>query len=184
MERAKLSKIAIIALTIAAVTLGGTTIAAISLNQNINSSGIITVISTPTPPPPPPPTTAPTPTSSPTASPTPTPPPATPAIGVYSDSACTQSLSTIDWGSIAAGSSTTKTIYLKDTGTGTLTLTGLTTSSWSPSAAGGYITITWDKTGTQLTAGQSTTATLTLTVLPTITGVTTFSNTITIQGTG
>ncbi len=107
-----------------------------------------------------------------------------PNIGVYSDSSCTQNLTSISWGSIAAGGSTTKTIYVKNTGTGTLTLSTPTVSGWTPSGASTYITLTWDKTGTQLTAGQSVTATLTLSVSSSITGITTFSNTITIQGTG
>lgn len=108
----------------------------------------------------------------------------TPNIGVYSDSACTQNLTSITWGSIAAGSSTTRTVYVKNTGTGTLTLSDPTISNWNPTGASPYITISWDKTGTQLTAGQSTTATVTITVSLSITGITNFSNTITIQGTG
>jgi hypothetical protein len=60
----------------------------------------------------------------------------------------------------------------------------IATSSWSPAGAASYITVTWNREGTSLSAGQSTAATLTLTVSSGITGVTTFSNTITISGTG
>ena len=37
-------------------------------------------------------------------------------VGVYSDSACTQSLTSISWGQIAPGGSVPKTIYIKNTG--------------------------------------------------------------------
>jgi hypothetical protein len=107
----------------------------------------------------------------------------TPNLGVYSDSGCTNSLSTITWGSVAKGTNTTQTVYVKNTGTGTMALS-LSASSWSPSNANTYLTITWDKAGSTLTAGQSTAATITLTVSPSITGITTFSNTITLSGTG
>jgi hypothetical protein len=105
-----------------------------------------------------------------------------PTIGTYSDSACTNALSTISWGSVAAGTNTTQTIYVKNTGTGTMTL-NLSANSWSPSNANSYITVTWDKTGSTLAAGQSTAATVTLAVSSSITGITSFSNTITITGT-
>jgi hypothetical protein len=105
-----------------------------------------------------------------------------PVIGVYTDSACTNALNTITWGSVAAGTNTTQTIYVKNTGTGTITL-NLSTNNWTPTNSTNYITITWNKTGSTLAAGQSTAATITLTVSPSITDITTFSNTITIAGT-
>jgi hypothetical protein len=102
---------------------------------------------------------------------------------VYSDSACTTNMTSINWGSIAAGGTATQTVYVKNTGTGTMTLS-LTASNWSPSGASTYITISWNQQGTQLSAGGSVAATLTLTVSSSITGITSFSNTITISGTG
>jgi hypothetical protein len=107
----------------------------------------------------------------------------TPNIGVYSDGACTTSMTSISWGSITAGGTATQTIYVKNTGTSTITLS-LSTSNWSPSGASSYITASWNKDGTQLSAGQSVAATLTLTVSSSINGITTFSNTIVITGTG
>jgi len=85
-------------------------------------------------------------------------------------------------GSLQAGGSTTQTIYVKNTGTGTLTLE-LSPTNWTPVQASTYITISWDKQGTQLSAGQSTQATVTITVSSSITGITNFSNTISISGT-
>jgi hypothetical protein len=102
---------------------------------------------------------------------------------VYSDSACTINMNSINWGCVAAGSSVTQIVYVKNTGTSTIILS-LAVSSWSPSTAGNYLTVSWNQTGTQLSAGQSVPAMITLTVSSNITGVTTFSNTIAISGTG
>jgi len=57
-------------------------------------------------------------------------------------------------------------------------------SNWNPLVAGTYMSITWNKEGSTLGVGQSTAAILTLTVSPTVTGITNFGNTITISGTG
>jgi len=139
----------IIVLTIFAFSLAASTLAVLTVNQNIGSSGTVTT---------------------------------SPNIAVYSDSACTNNMPTISWGSMTAGSSTTQTIYVKNTGTGTLTL-GLSSTNWSPAQASTYITVSWDKQGTQLSAGQSIQATLTITISSSITGITNFSNTISITGT-
>ncbi len=139
----------IIVLTIFAFSLAASTLAVLTVNQNIGSSGTVTT---------------------------------SPNISVYSNSACTTNMTTISWGSITAGGSTTQTIYVKNTGTGTLTL-GLSTTSWTPAQASSYITVSWDKQGTQLSAGQSTQATVTITVSPSITNITNFSNTISISAT-
>jgi hypothetical protein len=107
----------------------------------------------------------------------------TPNIGIYSDNTCTSSMTSISWGSITAGGTATQTVYVKNTGTGTITLT-LSASNWSPSGASSYITISWNKDGTQLSAGQSVAATITLAVSSSVNGITTFSNSIVITGTG
>jgi hypothetical protein len=139
----------IIVLTIFAFSLAASTLAVLTVNQNLGSSGTVTT---------------------------------SPNIGVFSNNACTNSLTTIPWGTITAGGSTTQTIYVKNTGTGTLTL-GLSTANWTPAEASTYITVSWDKQGTQLSAGQSTQATVTITVSSSISSITNFSNTISISGT-
>ncbi|MGA2387226.1 MAG: hypothetical protein ABSG33_11935 [Candidatus Bathyarchaeia archaeon] len=108
---------------------------------------------------------------------------ASPNIGVYSDSACTHKLTLINWGSVAAGKTAAQTVYVKNTGTATITLS-LAASSWSPPTASTYLTVSWNQQGTKLTAGKPTAAKITLTVASTIKGFTTFSNAITITGTG
>ena len=104
-------------------------------------------------------------------------------VGVYSDSACTLNLTSIDWGTIAPGSSVTKTIYVKNTGSAQITLS-MTKTSWVPSSADGPITLTWNRESTILAVGESTAATLTLSVSSSISGITTFSVNIVITGTG
>lgn len=105
------------------------------------------------------------------------------SIGIYKNSACTQTLTAIDWGNLTAGNSTTYTIYVKNTGTTKQNLT-LTTNSWSPTTASQYLTVTWDKTNTTLTVNQVAKATLNLTVSADIdSNITSFSNNIIITGT-
>jgi hypothetical protein len=104
-------------------------------------------------------------------------------VGVYSDSSCTQNLTTIDWGTVAPGNSVTKTIYVKNTGNSDITLS-MTKNSWNPTSANGPITVTWNKESTTLSAGASAAAIITLSVSSSISGITTFSVNIVITGTG
>jgi hypothetical protein len=150
MAIAKASKPIAIILVILAFSVVASTLAAITVNQNVSSTGTITT---------------------------------SPNIGVYSNSGCTTNMTAVNWGSIAAGGTASQTVYVKNTGTGSMTL-NLATTNWNPAGASTYITITWNQQGTILTAGQSTAAIITLTVSSSITGITTFSNTITISGTG
>ena len=104
-------------------------------------------------------------------------------VGVYSDSACTQQLTTISWGSVAPGATVARTVYVKNTGTNQITLT-MTRANWNPTSVNGPISVTWNKESTTLTANQVATATLTLSVSSSISGITTFSVDIVITGTG
>ena len=105
-------------------------------------------------------------------------------VGVYNDQVCAQNCTSINWSTIAPGSSTTKTFYVKNTGTLPMTL-NMATSGWNPSNANGPITLGWNREGAVLNASQSINATLTLTVSPTIdSSITDFSFNITITGTG
>jgi hypothetical protein len=103
-------------------------------------------------------------------------------VGVYSDSSCTQNCTSINWGPIAPGNSTTRAIYVKNIGTIPMTLS-MTTGSWVPSNANTYISLSWNQEGTVLTAGQSTTATLTLSASSSAGNITSFSFNIIITGT-
>ena len=103
-------------------------------------------------------------------------------VGVYTDSACTQNCTSIDWGTLAPGASTTRTIYVKNTGTIPVTLS-MTATSWVPSNANTYLTLTWNRESYVLAAGSSVSATLTLTASSSAGSITTFSFNIIITGT-
>jgi hypothetical protein len=152
MTRKILSKIAVIAMVIAAVSLSIATYAAISINHDIDGTGDILITSSPN-------------------------------IDVFSDSGCTQDITSLNWGSIAPGNSATTTVYVKNTGTGASITLSLASLNLSPAQAAGHITITWDKAGATLSPGQSTAAIITLSVDGSISDVTSFSVTVRITGT-
>jgi hypothetical protein len=107
-------------------------------------------------------------------------------VGVFSNSACTSAVTSISWGSIEVGGSTSQTIYIEDTGGAAMTVS-ISVGSWSPSTASTYLTLTWTGQGSKISPGVNgaLAVTLTLTVSSsTPTSITTFSNTITISGTG
>jgi hypothetical protein len=106
----------------------------------------------------------------------------TPNLGLYSDIGCTTTLSSIDWGTITPGNIQTRTVYVKNTGTGTSLTLSISTNSWTPSTANGPITISWDKEGTRIAPGYAIAAVITLTSLSSIVDVTTFSVQILISG--
>jgi hypothetical protein len=107
----------------------------------------------------------------------------TPNLGLYSDIGCNTTLSTIDWGTITPGNNQTRTVYVKNTGTGTSLTLCISTSSWTPINANGPITVSWDQEGTRLAPGQSTRAVIKLNSSSSIVDVTTFSVQILISGT-
>jgi hypothetical protein len=102
-------------------------------------------------------------------------------VDIYTDSACTQPLTSIDWGSFSPGDSVNKIIYVKNTHSTPLTLK-MSTTNWNPTYAAESITVTWNRENVILTSQQSTTATLTLTVASNISGISQFSVDIMITG--
>ena len=103
-------------------------------------------------------------------------------VGVYSDSACTSELTSIDWGTISPGNSENRTIYLKNTGNAQITLS-MTSTNWNPASAGGPITLTWNRDNAILNTDQVAMATLTLSLSDSINGINNFSFDIVITGT-
>ena len=103
-------------------------------------------------------------------------------VGVYTDSQCTQNCTAISWGTLSPGNSTTRTIYVKNTGSVPITLT-MTNGTWTPTTANTVLTLTWNRQDTILNAGQSTFATLTLTAASNTGNLTSFSFNIIITGT-
>jgi hypothetical protein len=103
-------------------------------------------------------------------------------VGIYWDQACTNRTLSLDWGLIEAGSNNTLTVYIKNECNSPASLS-LETSNWTPSAAMGYMSLNWNYTGQVLNVGQVIPLQLTLTVDPTINGISNFSfvTTITIS---
>lgn len=105
-------------------------------------------------------------------------------IGVYSNSACSQNASVVDWGSLGPGDTTTKTVWVKNAGTANATLS-MATDTWLPTNADQSISLTWNQEGKVLAPNQVVQATLTLTVSSSISSsITSFSFNIQITGTG
>lgn len=102
-------------------------------------------------------------------------------IGVYWDSGYTNATSTINWGILPPGSSTSIVLYVRNEGSTPVKLS-LTTQNWNPPTASNYMTLTWDKQGQTLNAGSAASASLTLTVFSNTTGITNFSFDIIIAG--
>jgi hypothetical protein len=103
---------------------------------------------------------------------------------VFSNSACTNAITSINWGSLEVGGTASQTIYVEDTGGSAMTLS-ISVGGWSPSTASTYITLTWTGQGSNIYASGVLAVTFTLTVASnTPPSITSFSNTITISGTG
>lgn len=100
-------------------------------------------------------------------------------VGVYWDSACTNAVSSINWGILNPGSSKDETIYIRNEGNTTVTL-AMTTSNWNPSNASDYITLNWNYNGQPFEVGEVIQVTLTLSVSSSIEGITSFSFDITL----
>ncbi|HTY76146.1 MAG TPA: hypothetical protein VMD05_11370 [Candidatus Nanoarchaeia archaeon] len=105
-------------------------------------------------------------------------------VAVFTDAACTQNASAVNWGTLSPGLNTTKIFYVKNLGNVTSRLS-LSTDDWTPSNAYPAINLDWNQEGTILAPGEIVQATLTLTVSPTIdANVTSFNFNIMITGTG
>jgi len=86
-------------------------------------------------------------------------------LAVYSDSACTSNLTSLDFGSISSGDTSNITCWVKNTGNSNETLS-LTTNSWSPESVTQWLTLSWNQSGTVLDKDQVVAATLSMQVSP------------------
>ena len=102
-------------------------------------------------------------------------------VEVFWDVDCTQIITDIDWGVLDPGESTSKTIYVKNTGS-TAMMLNMTYSGWNPVEAGTYLSLTWDREGAIVAVDEVASAMLTLHVSDTIAGITSYSFDITIAG--
>lgn len=103
-------------------------------------------------------------------------------VGVYTDAAGTQNCTSIDWGILPPGNSTSRTVYIKNYGNVPVTLS-MTTANWVPSNATNYLTFSWNRAGYVLNANTTVSATLTLVASANAGNITSFSFNIIIIGT-
>ena len=104
-------------------------------------------------------------------------------VGVYWDQPCTNTISSISWGTLDPGSNVNKTIYIRNEGNTAATLS-MTTSNWNPTNASSYMTLSWNYGGQTLSVNQVVQVKLTLSVSSSVTGITNFSFDITITASG
>lgn len=108
---------------------------------------------------------------------------ATTGVGIYSNYQCTSELTSLSWGTLEPGETSTITCYIKNEGDTTIILS-LETSNWSPSSASNYLACFWDYNGAQIAAGQVATVNLSLSASANTQGITNFGFDVTIIGSG
>jgi len=84
-------------------------------------------------------------------------------VAVYSNSACTQNATSIDWGQLQGGGTSNATVWVKNTGNSNVTLS-LLSSNWLPSNAPTWITLSWNQEGQTIVPNQAVQANLVLSV--------------------
>ena len=95
--------------------------------------------------------------------------------GIYWDQACLNKTLSLNWGTIAAGSSNNLTVYVRNEGNSAVSLL-LSTSDWAPSSASSYISLNWNYTNQVLKTNEVIPIELTLTVAPNIDEITGFNH--------
>ena len=103
-------------------------------------------------------------------------------VGVYTDAACTMNCTSINWGTLSPGNRNTQTVYIKNSGLAPITLS-MSNSTWVPSNANNYLTLTWNGAGYVLNPNQSVAAIITLAASANAGSITNFSFNIIITGT-
>lgn len=95
-------------------------------------------------------------------------------LGVYSDQSCTTTLSSVDWGLVSPGETKTFTCFLKSLSNVNTSLS-LSIENWSPTIAGNYIALSWNRESYQVTPDEVISAVLTMHVNSSIQDVNSFS---------
>ena len=102
-------------------------------------------------------------------------------VGVYWDSGCSNSVTSVNWGTVEPGSTNEVTVYIKNEGNAAETLSS-TAENWNPSIASTYMSLTWDYGGQVIDIHEVVQVTLSLFVSETIDGIANFSFDIVITG--
>ena len=104
-------------------------------------------------------------------------------VNIYWDLACTNEVSSVGWSVLEPDSAENKTIYIKNIGNAAETLS-LDTENWNPANASTYITLTWNYDDQPIDPNEVVEVAMTLTISPSIIGITNFSFDILIIGSG
>jgi hypothetical protein len=104
-------------------------------------------------------------------------------VGAYYDSACTNRISSIDWGLIAPGGQKSVSVYIRNEGITAITI-AQSTSNWNPSTASSFLSLSWSYNGQTINPNASLQMTFTLKVSPSVNGVAGYSFDIVIVGSG
>jgi hypothetical protein len=102
-------------------------------------------------------------------------------VGVFTDQQATTLCTDIDFGNLNSGNIVTKTLYIKNTGNITETLS-MTVTDWNPPTATSSIFLTWDQENAKLQAGAIVPATLTLNIAADTGDISDFNFNIVISG--
>lgn len=86
-------------------------------------------------------------------------------LGVYTDAACTQPVTAIDWGSLASDEQKTFAVFLRNVGNTSCVLQ-LNTMNWNPSDLSDHMIVSWDYAGQVLAVDDILPVVFTLTVSP------------------
>jgi hypothetical protein len=104
-------------------------------------------------------------------------------LRIYSNQACTEAVTSIDWGSLSPGTTKNVVVHARNEGTTPVTLTKAL-SNFNPTTMSTYLTLNWDYTNLPVLPGTTLKITLSLIVSPSISGITNFSFDTTITATG
>lgn len=105
----------------------------------------------------------------------------TEGLRAYSNLACTTPQTSIAWGELEKGGSTSVTIYVKNVGDSPQTLS-LVASDWTPTTAADYMTVDWNYDNQPINPNGVVEITLTLSVDADSQGITSFSVNLLIVG--
>jgi len=95
-------------------------------------------------------------------------------FGAYWDLQCTNVVANIDWGLLEPSSTTTVTIYIRNTSPSSAFL-NMTTRNWTPQGTENYISLSWDREAFELKPNQTVETKLTLHVSSNVKDITEFN---------
>jgi hypothetical protein len=104
-------------------------------------------------------------------------------VGIYWDAATTKNVTSVPWGYVNPGGTYGVTVFAKDTQDTNITLS-INTTAWTPATATKYLTFSWNYTsGRVIAPSQVIPVEFELAIASNVTGITTFSFNINIEGT-